>query len=487
MDIERARNYIDRLWEDSIIPELIEYIRIPNKSPAFDPDWQAHGYMEQAVALIENWCHRQSIPGMLLEVLRLQDRTPLIYIEIPGQGPETVLLYGHLDKQPEMNGWRTDLGPWNPVLEGDKLYGRGGADDGYAAFAALSAIAALAEQGVPYARCVVLIEASEESGSPDLPAYMDVLAERIGDPALVICLDSGCGNYDQLWCTTSLRGLITGDLEVRVLTEGVHSGDAGGIVPSSFRLLRQLLNRLEDPETGEIFSPTLRAEIPLQRRQQAAKAAKVLSEQVYRRFPFEAGVIPQAEDVTELVLNRTWRAALEVTGAAGLPALADAGNVARPRTTLRLSLRLPPPCDARVAQRVIKNLLEQNPPCGARVAFNSEQAAHGWHAPELSPWLAQTMDMASLTWFGKEALYMGEGGSIPFMAMLGQRFPQAQFLVTGVLGPGSNAHGPNEFLHLPTARRLTGCVAQMLAAYGEVQATEMKPQPVHRNFGGLIQ
>lgn len=468
MNIEHARAYIDPLWEESILPRLVDYIRIPNKSPAFDPEWAAHGHMDQAVALIETWCRRQPIPGLHVEVLRLPGRTPLLYMEIPGHSRETVLLYGHLDKQPEMSGWRADLGPWTPVLEGDRLYGRGGADDGYAAFASLAAIGALAGQNVPHARCVVLIEASEESGSPDLPFYMDLLAGRIGTPSLVICLDSGCGNYEQLWCTTSLRGLITADLEVRVLTEGVHSGDAGGVVPSSFRVLRQLLNRLEDPQTGAILPAEFQAEIPAERRTHAARAAAALGEAIQRRFPFVGGARPQTADPVELILNRTWRSALEITGAAGLPALADAGNVARPFTALRLSLRLPPTCDAQAAQEAVKTLLEQDPPQGVQVSLHTTQASDGWNAPALSPWLAEALDSTSRAWFGKEALFMGEGGTIPFMAMLGRRFPAAQFLITGVLGPGSNAHGPNEFLYLPTARRLTGCVAQVLADHYRV-------------------
>ncbi len=255
MDNAKIDRFVAGKWDDEIVPQLVEYIRIPNKSPMFDKDWVAHGYMEEAVKLMESWARAQSIPGMQLEVVRLKGRTPLIFIEIPATGPETgadtVLLYGHLDKQPEMTGWDEGLGPWTPVLKDDKLFGRGGADDGYAIYGSLAAVMALQDQGIPHARCVVLIEACEESGSYDLPAYVDHLAERIGKPSLVVCLDSGCGNYEQLWCTTSLRGMAGGNFSVKVLSEGVHSGDASGIVPSSFRILRELLSRLEDETTGE--------------------------------------------------------------------------------------------------------------------------------------------------------------------------------------------------------------------------------------------
>jgi acetylornithine deacetylase/succinyl-diaminopimelate desuccinylase-like protein len=383
-------------------------------------------------------------------------------MEIPGDIDDTVVLYGHLDKQPEMTGWSEGLGPWVPVMKGDRLYGRGGADDGYAAFASLTAINALKGQGIPHARCVVLIEACEESGSYDLPAYIDHLADRIGSPSLVVCLDSGCGNYDQMWCTTSLRGIVTCDLVVEILTEGVHSGDASGIVPSSFRVARQLLSRLEDPDTGAIRLPALLADIPADRARQAEKVAEVLGAAVYDKFPLVEGAQPASEDLPGLVLARTWRPALEITGAAGLPALGDAGNVMRPKTELKLSLRLPPTVDAKRAISALVDLLTESPPYGARVSIRHSEGAAGWNAPPLSPWLEESLQAASQTFFGREAVFMGEGGSIPFMGMLGEKFPEAQFLITGVLGPHSNAHGPNEFLHIPTGKRLTSAVAHVM-------------------------
>ncbi len=466
MDSAVAQRFVNELWDASIVPELMEYIRIPNKSPAFDADWQRHGHMEDAVSLIELWCRTHALADMHIEVVRLEGRTPLLFMEIPGHGSgddeACVLLYGHLDKQPEMHGWREGLGPWTPVIEGERLYGRGGADDGYAAFASLAAIRALAEQGLAHARCVILIEACEESGSYDLPYYIDALAERIGKPNLVICLDSGAGNYDQLWCTTSLRGLTSGDLSVEVLSEGVHSGDAGGIVPSSFRILRALLARLEDAASGRILPESFHVYIPEERRLQAAHAAEVLGPGLFERFPFLDGVGPVGGGGGEMVLERTWRPALEITGAAGLPALEDAGNVARPLTAVRVSLRLPPTCDAARASDELKKLLETDPPYGARVRFRAEMAGDGWNAPPTSAWLEASVNAASRAHFGRDAVYMGEGGTIPFMGMLGEKFPEAQFLITGVLGPGSNAHGPNEFLDIPTGKKLTCCVAQVL-------------------------
>ena len=465
LDVEKAKKSIDQCWSDEIVPTLFEYIKIPNKSPAFDPDWAAHSYMDEAVSLFERWARAKlpSLPGADLEVVRLPGRTPVILIEVPGEGEDTVLLYGHLDKQPEMVGWTQGFGPWIPRLEGDKLYGRGGADDGYAMFGALSALMALKEQGVVHARCIILIEACEESGSYDLPYYVDHLTQRIGSPSLVVCLDSGCGNYDQLWLTTSLRGMASGTLSIEVLDEGVHSGDASGIVPSSFRVLRRLLSRLEDEETGTIRPAELYVQIPPERVAQARLAAAALGDAVYTKFPLKAGMSPMSDDLTELVLNRTWRPQLAVTGIEGLPPPVDAGNVLLPSTVAKLSLRLPPNLDSTKASDLIRTLLEKDPPYRARVVFEPESNAVGWHAPTLSPWLEQSLTNASETVFGAPPAYMGEGGTIPFMAMLGEKFPRSEFVVTGVLGPHSNAHGPNEFLHIPTGKRVSVVIAQVLA------------------------
>ena len=465
LDIAKARRFVDQCWGDEVIPTLVEYIKIPNKSPSFDPGWAAHGYMENAVALFERWARARlsSLPGASLEIVRLPERTPVIVIDVPGEGEETVLLYGHLDKQPEMVGWADGYGPWIPRLEGDKLYGRGGADDGYAMFGALSALLALRDQGVPHAHCIVLIEACEESGSYDLPYYVDHLAGRIGSPSLVVCLDSGCGNYDQLWLTTSLRGIASGTLTVRVLDEGVHSGDASGVVPSSFRILRRLLSRLEDEETGAIRPEELYVQVPSERVAQARRAAASLGDTVYTKFPLMPGMSAMSEDLTELVLNRTWRPQLAVIGVDGLPDPLNAGNVLLPSTVAKLSLRLPPTLDPDAAGDSVRTLLEKDPPYGARVEFEPGSSAAGWNAPALAPWLEHSLERASEAAFGAPPAYMGEGGSIPFMAMLGEKFPQAQFVVTGVLGPHSNAHGPNEFLHIPTGKRVSIVIAQVLA------------------------
>ena len=458
-DPARTQSFVDAQWAESILPALVDYIRIPNKSPAFEADWAALGHMDRAVSLIEGWMRAHAPSDASLEVIRLPGRTPLIYMDVPGQVDDTVLLYGHLDKQPEMVGWAPGKGPWEPVLEGDRLYGRGGADDGYAAFASLAAINALRDQGVPHARCVLLIEGCEESGSDDLPHYIDHLGDRIGTPSLVICLDSGAGNYEQLWSTTSLRGLVGGTLRVEILREGVHSGKASGAVPSSFRIARSLLDRLEDPATGEARLDALKTQIPPARVEQIRTTAQLLGDEA---FPYVEGARPVYTDPAANMTARTWHATVSVTGVDGLPPLETAGNVLRPYTALKLSLRIPPNLDGATCYAAVKAELERDPPYGARVTFVGDEAS-GWDAPPVADWLHAATEAASQAFYGKPMMYMGEGGTIPFMGMLGEKFPAAQFLITGVLGPESNAHGPNEFLHVPFARKLTACVSHVLA------------------------
>jgi acetylornithine deacetylase/succinyl-diaminopimelate desuccinylase-like protein len=456
---------IAQFWDDAIVPSLVEYIKIPAKSPHFDQDWEKNGYIEAAVQLADKWCRQHAIPGMKQEIVRLPGKTPVLFIEIDGKAKGNILMYGHLDKQPEMTGWLEGYGPWTPRIQDGKLYGRGGADDGYAVFSSLSALRDLHERSVPFPNIRILIECCEESGSPDLPFYLEHLSSRVGAPDLVIGLDSGCGNYDQLWGTTSLRGLVNGVLTVEVLTEGVHSGDASGVVASSFRIARQLLDRIDAADSGVVRHAAFHAPIPPERGEQAKKAAGVLGEEIWRKFPFVDGMKPMAADLSDLVLNRTWRPMLAVTGAEGLPPTASAGNVLRPKTVLALSLRLPPTVQAEKAASNLKTLLEKDPPYGAKVSFVYGQAGTGWNAPKTADWLLAAIDKSSQQHYGKPAMWMGEGGTIPFMAMLGAKFPQAQFLITGVLGPHSNAHGPNEFLHIGYAKKLTACVAEVIASF----------------------
>lgn len=473
LDRDALVAYVDAKWDDEIVPALTNYIAIPAKSPAFDADWAKHGYLERVVTDAAAWSNTQQVRGLKLEIVRLAGRTPVIFFEAPATragSTETIVLYGHLDKQPEFEGWRSDLGPWQPKYEDGKLYGRGGADDGYAIYASICALAALDAQGIERPRCVGLIETCEESGSHDLLPYVDALRGRLGNVGLVVCLDSGAGNYDQLWLTTSLRGLVGGSLEVEVLDEGVHSGSYGGIVPSSFRVMRQLFERLEDAATGRLLPAGFHCEVPDARLREADATARILGDEVWKPAPWACGqdgkpVLPVTTDPREALLNATWRPSLAVTGAQGLPAIASAGNVLRPRTAFKLSLRLPPLVDAAQSVAHLKSLLEFDPPYNAKVTFKPETgAANGWNAPELAPWLGAALQDASQAYFGAPCAFIGQGGTIPLMNILQAGFPQSQFVVCGVLGPKSNAHGPNEFLHVPFAKKLTAAMAQIIAA-----------------------
>ena len=457
------RQFIADMWDNSGMPTLKEYIPIRCVSAGFEPDWKTLGYMHQAAKLLNDWVDRCGVRGLSTHIVELPDRTPTVFCEVAGSAPGTALLYGHYDKQPAFDDWADGLSPWKPVQRNGRLYGRGGADDGYAVFAALTAIAALQEQGLPHPRCIVLIEGSEESGSPDLPFYLDKLAEDIGAPDLVVCLDAECGNYDQLWINTSIRGMLLGTLTVRVLTEGVHSGVAGGIVPSSFRLLRQLIERVEDATTGQLIE-ALHVPISDATRQQALQVASVLGAANLGRFPWAGSTNPGDVAADELVLSNTWRPSLEVVGLDGCPAIRDAGNTLRPLTAAKLAFRLPPTLDANHAAAIVKNVMENERPYEAQVCFALEAALAGWAAPSTAGWLATALEDASQAHFGASLMRMSTGGTIPFMKMLGDRFADVQFFVTGVLGPHSNAHGPNEFLHIDTAKRVTACVAHALLA-----------------------
>jgi acetylornithine deacetylase/succinyl-diaminopimelate desuccinylase-like protein len=474
LDSARALDQVTRQWDGDIVRQLTEYIAIPAKSPGFDPQWAQHGHIETVLRNAGSWVEAQKVEGLKLEIVRLQGRTPVLFFEVAAtraDAQQTILMYGHLDKQPEFTGWRNDLGPWTPKYEDGKLYGRGGADDGYAVYASIAAVQALKAQGKPHPRIVGLVETCEESGSYDLLPYVDALRPRLGDVGLVICLDSGAGNYDQLWLTTSLRGLAGGTLKVQVLTEGIHSGDASGLVPSSFRIMRQVLDRLEDSKSGRLLPQSFHCEIPADRLEQVKATAAILGEEVYKRFPWahaDCGgaaqtALPTTTDPVQALVNRTWLPTLSVTGAEGFPALQDAGNVLRPYTAFKLSLRLPPLVDAAAAVQELKTLLEDNAPYQAVVTFESSGAASGWNAPSTTPWFERALNAASLAHFGAPVGYIGQGGTIPLMNMLSKGFPTAQMMVCGVLGPRSNAHGPNEFLHVPYARRLTAAVAEVMA------------------------
>lgn len=454
-------------FERDAVETLTAYAAIPSLSPMFDERWAASGHIEEAIQLLAEWARARALGSFDVRIHRLDGRTPVLVVTVEqtDEGAGTAVLYGHLDKQPPLGDWSHGLEPFVPVRRGDRIYARGIADDGYSTFSALLAIEAMEAHGIAHSRCVVLIEASEESGSPDLDAYLDHLKDHLGEVELMICLDSGALTYDRLWVTTSLRGVLNVEVNIKVLAQGQHSGSASGVVPSSFRILRQLLDRLEDAATGEVLVPELRADIPIEQVSAARAVAEEFGDIIARELPTLEGVELMGLNAEERILRRTWYPTLSIVGMGDIPAPNIAGNVLRPQTTCVLSFRLPPNVDANVAKNAVEKILTSDVPSSAKVALSHWNTGSGWVAPPLAPWLSLALDNASTAAFGRPAGFTGEGGSIPFLASLARRYPKVQFVATGVLGPQSNAHGIDEMIDLPMAVGVTNAVITVLGAF----------------------
>ena len=460
-------------FEQLALPTLETYATIPCQSPNFDAEWASNGHIDAAVELLAQFARERIYEAADVTIHRLEGRTPVLCVTVEATSDDeeseddrgTVVLYGHLDKQPPLGEWSPGLSPYTPVRRGDRLYGRGLADDGYSVFTALLAIEALEEEGISHPRCVVLIEACEESGSPDLEAYLDYLAPKLGQVELMICLDSGALTYDRLWVTTSLRGVVMIDVTIDVLERGMHSGLASGVVPSSFRVLRELLDRIENTNSGTIVLPEFHCPIPDHVRQAADAVAAEFGDIAAADMPAVEGLRFLGTAGADRIIRRTWMPTLSVVGMAGIPAPEIAGSVLRASTTATLSLRLPPLVDAHEALAALERALTTDVPHGARVTLSRPEAADGWASPALQPWLTAAIEEASTKAFGAPAGFTGEGGTIPFLASLGLRYPGVQFVATGVLGPEANAHGIDEMLHLPTAVGVTNAVSTILAAF----------------------
>ena len=471
MDHEALTHTVRALWSNVALPSLSDFVAIPAQSPVFDPNWQESGHLAAAIAHLKAWVDSRGIAGLQTEVITLPGRTPLLLMELPAtsgvEHGDTVLLYGHLDKQPPVGGWSEGLGPWSPVMRNGRLYGRGAVDDGYAGYAAITALEAVRQHRGSHARCVLVLETGEESGSPDLPVYLDFLKERLGRVSLVVCLDSGVGDYERMWLTTSLRGLAQATVRVTVLEQGQHSGVASGIVPSSFRVLRTLLDRVEDSTTGKITLTEMHVAVPEDRLAELRQTVDTVPGAILASLPFAPGVRAVDDDEVELTLNGTWRPTLSVIGAEGLPEPSAAGNVLRPFTTLCLSFRLPPTADSTAALAALTKALTTDVPYNAQVEVSKTEHADGWNAPALADWLRSALDVVSTDVFEQPWRTIGVGGSIPFMALLGQAYPQAQFLVTGAAGADSNMHVPDESLNLNYVVKLTDALARILHAHAQ--------------------
>lgn len=460
---------IARTWASDVLPSLSGLVSIPALSPSFDPSWSTTGYLAAAVDHMTAWASKRAL-DVTTRMVELDGRSPVLLIEVPATDGAadrgTALIYGHLDKQPALGTWSAGLGPWQPVLRDGRLYGRGSADDGYAGYAGLSAVEAVRAAGGEHPRTVILLETAEESGSPDLPAYLEHLDDWLGDVNLVICLDSGGGtDRERLWLTSSLRGMVMATVTVRVLEAGVHSGIASGIAPDSFRIMRTLLDRLEDPLTGSVKLAEMNVPIPDARQADAVAFAALEPAAIGRGIPFVQGMSAASADPVELILNNTWRPTLTVTGADGLPESRLAPAALRPETSLRLSFRLPPTVDATVAKDALVKAVTTDVPYGASVTVHDFVTLDGWNAPSPSPWLANVLDALTGPVFSQPYRQLGIGGGIPFMDMLGHRYPDAQFVATGAVGADSNMHVPDEWLDLRYAEQITAAVAHVLDAH----------------------
>lgn len=471
-----SRTSLEQFVRRDFVEVLSRFGRIPCLSPAFEPQWREVGAIAEATDLLVGWFRDRRVPGLMVRVQEIADRTPAIVVDIPASDPSiegAVLLYGHLDKQPANDPWSAGRSPFDPVLEGDRLFGRGMADDGYSGPLAVGVIEQMAAAGAPYPRCVVLVEASEESGSFDLDAHLDLLLPRLGRVDLVIGLDSGGLDYDHLWVTSSLRGVVTCDLTVRVLRYGVHSGVASGAVPSSMRILRMLLSRLEREADGWIIPEYLHAEIPEAVRAEARRIAAEHGDVVATGMPAVPGLTLMGEDAVDRILATTWEPTLSFVGIGGVPPIEQGGNVLRPFTSARLSLRLPPTVDAADAEARVVELLTTDPPYGASVTVDYHESGPGWVAPTPEPWLGDALEAGSKAGFGHGVRFAGVGGSIPFLAMLGARLPGAQLVATGVVGPDTHMHGPDESLYLPAATGVAVTLAHVIEGLARRSAALM--------------
>ncbi len=455
---------LKNLWHSETLCALKEFVSIQSLSPSFDPDWERHGELHKAIEIAKSFGEKL-LSNIQFEILESPGRSPLLFFEIPAFGDSAshgdVLFYGHLDKQPEGNGWSNNRCPFSATQEDTVLYGRGVADDGYSFYSAVSIAKALESGGLSHPRIWGVFETCEESGSFDFSHWMQLLAPRLSNVALILVLDAGCIDYSGLYVTTNFRGILRATLKVSVLNHGVHSGVASGIVPDSFMIARNLLDRLEDSSSGKILDKAFYTTIPATRLEQLREKAKRITS-FKHDFPWINAPITLSKTIEENLIAQTWLPQLTIIGAQGLPDINKAGNVLRASTSLKLSLRLPPMIDSQAAESALKRILLDDPPFGASVELSDVSSSEGWNAPEEAEWLSREINDASLDIFGKPAVYSGEGGTLSICNVFQSTCPKAQFLLTGVLGPNSNAHGPDEALRLDYVEKLCCALSRII-------------------------
>lgn len=466
----KTKEFIHKAWSGETLDALKDFIRLPSKSAAFDADWEAHGLLLKAVQQAANW-GSQRFPLGTFDVLSRPGITPALFIDLPATGGHTgrpVFFYGHFDKQPETEGWSDGLSPWTPVIREGRLYGRGASDDGYSFYATLTAVQALEASQTPHPRIVGFFETDEESGSRDLDAYLSEIAPRCGNPCLLGILDLGVCDYDRLWLTRSLRGVVGFKLTVEVLEHPVHSGIASGIVPSSFAIIRELLDRLENPATGRVKLPEFHTSLSEENAKSIQHCAQILGKQI-TCFPYAGNTQPRTDDPAEAIRRNTWEPSLSILGADGLPPTSAASALLRSSTTLALSFRIPPHVDPQNALVAATRVVTENVPSNARITIRDAHAESGFEAPALAAWLEKAVDTASQSNFNNSFEYCFEGATIGTMKEFQRAFPNASFLNTGVLGAIENAHAPDESILLDYVERLTCALADIIAAVPQTE------------------
>ena len=465
LDLGSMMERSDEIWEQSILPSLSDFIEIKALSPLFEPKWAELGELDATIDMFCEWLDDQGIEGMSYETQRIEDLSPVLLVTIDGTGPGEVIFYSHLDKQPSKPElWSEGLHPLRAVRRDPWLYGRGSVDDGYGGYLCATSVRLLQEQGLPHPKCTMIIETCEESGSFDLPPYLEALTEQLGDPDIVVVMDSGGPDYEHTWMTEALRGLVSGTLSVKVSHEGIHSGNSGGSIPSSFRIQRILLDRVEESTTGKVLVPEMHVDISKEVRDKAAALAEVVGSSIWEQFPTVESLRQASESTEDMIVAMNWEPTLSIIGADGIPPVQVAGNVLRTNTDLKLSFRIPPGVDSESAIDKVKETLESDPPYGAEVTFTPDSCADGFHAPPMEGRVSEAIHDASKELTGLPPLATWTGGTIPFMAMMQGKYPEAMFLCTGSSGPGNNAHGPDEKLHIPSSKRLTVVLSATIAA-----------------------
>ena len=458
---------IEEAWQGDALEALAEFVRLPAKSPDFDPDWEQNGVLLRALEDAARWA-KVRFPEGTFEILSAPGVTPVLWVDIPGTPPgRPALFYGHFDKQPEAGEWSEGLAPFEPVLRDGRLYGRGTADDGYSFYAALTAARAMDEAGRKRPRIMGVFETREESGSGDLPHYLPELSKRAGRPSVLTVLDLGIQDKTRLWRTQSLRGVVTFTLKVEVLASGVHSGVTSGIVPSSFAVMRTLLDRLEDPATGRVKVASMHVPEPTRHMPALRRLAELSGEDLWKRFPWAGETEPRSFDPLELLLKNGWQPTLSILGAEGLPPVKEAGALIRPSTTLKLSFRIPPGVDAQKAAEDAVALVTTNVPSKAKVTVANLHAEPGFEAPAGAEWLDAAWSKASEELFRETAEDVFDGATIGILPKFVKAFGPCPFLCTGVLGTEDNAHAPDESVSLEYLTKLTCAVASVLDAVPE--------------------